>query len=71
MNKKEKIEFVKEKYFDEWTKTRSEVVTEMSNNQGLFCCCGKLATGMHENSCRKFIDRVDSETTKRILKNKS
>lgn len=32
----------------------------------MFCVCGKLATGLHESSCRKFNKVVDAETVKRL-----
>lgn len=30
----------------------------------MFCFCGKLATGFHTNSCRKFRYRVEQELLK-------
>ena len=38
---------------------------ELSEQQTMFCCCGKLATGLHEIRCRKFADKVRKETLKR------
>ena len=52
--------------FGEWVKTFKEVEIEMSDKQGIFCVCRRLATGFHENGCRKFQDKVRNETLKRL-----
>lgn len=44
---------------------RVEVERELSTAQMVRCCCGKLATGLHESSCKKFNDKVNKETYKR------
>ena len=54
MNLTEKIIFLKENYLEKWIKERNNVERELSNNQSMFCCCGKLATGLHETYCKKF-----------------
>jgi hypothetical protein len=66
MKKEEKLEFLQKHYLGDWLKTRSVVDGEMSKKQSLLCVCGKLATGLHESSCRKFIDIVNRETIKRL-----
>lgn len=38
----------------------------MSDKQSMFCLCGRLATGLHENGCRKFQNKVTRETIKRL-----
>ena len=66
MKKSEKLEVIKSKNLDLFVKTRQQVFNELSDQQTLFCCCGKLATGLHESHCRRFNDKVDSETIKRL-----
>ena len=50
----------------EWNSTRIKVFDELSDNQSIFCCCGKLASGLHESNCRKFNAKVDAETAYRL-----
>lgn len=66
MKKSEKIEVIKSKNLGLFVKTRQQVFNELSDQQTMFCCCGKLATGLHESHCRRFNDKVDSETIKRL-----
>ena len=49
-----------------WVSTRQKVFDELSERQTMYCCCGKLATGLHERNCKKFNDKVDIETLKRL-----
>lgn len=66
MTTKEKIALLQDKHFAEWYKTRSQVEKQLSDEQTLYCCCGKLATGMHERFCNKFRNKVNKETVKRL-----
>lgn len=66
MKAEEKIKLLQDKHFGEWLKIRHEVDEELSKNQSMFCVCGKLATGFHERSCRKFNGLVNKETLKRL-----
>lgn len=69
MTKQEKIAFLICKDTSLWLTTRAQVERELSDGQQLFCCCGRLATGLHEHNCRKFQDKVDSQTVKKLWKN--
>ena len=66
MNKHEKLAYLKDADFGLFIKTRQMVFGELSNQQTMFCCCGKLATGLHERSCTKFNNKVDAETINRL-----
>ena len=66
MTIQEKLIYLGDNHLGEWLKTRREVEDELSARQSMFCVCGKLATGLHENSCRKFRDKVTSETVSRL-----
>lgn len=66
MLKSEKLSILKEKHFSLFMRTRAQVFNELSDNQTLFCCCGRLATGLHESHCRKFNDKVTSQTIERL-----
>ena len=66
MKQSEKLEILKEKNFTLFLKTRSLVFDELSNQQSTWCCCGSLATGLHESHCKKFNNKVNSETIKRL-----
>lgn len=49
-----------------YVRTRKEVFNELSDNQTMFCCCGRLATSLHERNCSKFNNKVEKETIKRL-----
>lgn len=66
MKLQDKIEWLKTHFFSDFVSTRERVFNELSANQTMFCICGKLATGLHERSCRRFNKVVDSETVKRL-----
>ena len=66
MKKYEKLEYLKDADFGLFVKTRQIVFDELSEQQTMFCCCGKLATGAHESRCSKFNNRVLAETIKRL-----
>ena len=50
----EKIDYLFEHHAGEYMRTRQSVFNELSEQQTMFCCCGKLASGLHENNCKKF-----------------
>jgi len=62
----EKLEYLQKNNFGEWLSTRSKVRDEFSDRQTMFCLCGRLATGLHENSCRKLNGKITTETVKRL-----
>ena len=66
MKKHEKLAYLKDADFSLFVKTRQMVFDELSDQQTMFCCCGKLATGMHEMNCTKFNNKVLAETIKRL-----
>lgn len=47
--------------------TRVKVFDELSYAQPMFCVCGRLATGLHERACRKFNNKVDNVTYRRLF----
>lgn len=66
MKIQEKLKYLQDNHFGEWLKTRQIVANEMSDSQSMFCVCGRLATGLHEMNCRKFQNKITSETVKRL-----
>ena len=66
MKKCEKIDYLVNNHFFDWLNTRTKVDNELSDKQGMFCMCGRLATGMHESNCTRFRNKVDTETIKRL-----
>lgn len=66
MKQKDKIEWLKTHFFADFISTRQKVFGELSDKQSMFCVCGKLATGLHENNCRRFNNLVDKETVTRL-----
>lgn len=66
MKKHEILAYLKEVNLGLFVKTRQMVFDELSEQQTMFCCCGKLATGLHERNCIKFNNKVDAETINRL-----
>ena len=66
MNKTQKLEILQNKHLGEWLKTRQKVWAELSEKCRVFCFCNRLATGFHEDNCRKFQDKITSETIERL-----
>ena len=66
MKKLEKLEYLRDTHLGTFLKTRQEVFNELSDQQTMFCCCGRLASGSHEINCTKFNNKVDTETIKRL-----
>lgn len=62
----DKLEYLQANHLMTFLKTRQEVFGELSEQQTIFCCCGKLATGIHEINCKKFNRKVNDETIKRL-----
>jgi len=62
----DKIIYLQDNHFKKWLKTRQEVFNELSDKQSMFCVCGRLATGLHESSCKRFQNKVTSETVKKM-----
>lgn len=62
----DKLEYLQTNHFTTFVKTRQKVFDELSEQQAMFCCCGRLATGLHENNCQKFNRKVNGETIKRL-----
>jgi len=62
----EKLEAIQKSDFNEWLRVRQIVEDELSDNQSMFCVCGKLATGLHESMCVRFRNKVNTETVKRL-----
>lgn len=60
------IDYLQEHHFSEWLQMYKKVEYELSDKQELFCICGKLATGFHEMTCRKFHKKIANETVKRL-----
>jgi len=66
MKLEEKINVLKNKHYRKWIETKNKVADELSDRQGFKCICGRLATGFHEMNCRRFNNKVTSETVKRL-----
>lgn len=62
----DKIRHLEEHHFSEWLDTRRAVENEFSSQQSMWCVCGRLATGLHERYCKRFNNKVNSETVKRL-----
>lgn len=66
MKKAEKIEYLYENHYSEWHDTRAKADNFVSSQHPMWCVCKRLCTGMHERHCKRFQDKVDSETVKRL-----
>lgn len=62
----EELEYLKDNHLGLFLKTRQQAFDELSEKQTTFCCCGRLATGLHEYNCSKFNNKVDVYTINRL-----
>ena len=62
----DKKKFLINNFRDDYVNTRREVFNALSNEQAVFCVCGKIASGLHEDRCSKFNALVDKETVKKL-----
>lgn len=66
MKHDEKVEFLQENHFGEYMAKYRETEDQVSDSQSMYCCCGRLATGLHEGRCRKFNNKVQRQTVKAL-----
>lgn len=59
LSKNKKLEILWQEHHDAYCKAREEAISKMDELTPMFCVCGKLATGLHTNNCRKFQSKVD------------
>lgn len=62
----EKLDWLQSNHFGEWIDTRLKVGIQLSNEQSMWCVCGRLATGLHENNCGRFNAKINKETVLRL-----
>lgn len=62
----QKLDYLQNNHMGEWLKTKREVEDELSSRQSMFCMCGKLATGLHELNCRRFRNKIITETVNKL-----
>lgn len=58
LNREQKLSYLSKADLGLFVKTRQNVFDELSEQQTMYCCCGKLATTIHENHCTKFRNKV-------------
>lgn len=66
MKKYEKLTYLTLNHFSLFRETYLKAFNDLSEKQEVFCCCGRLATGVHEVHCKKFAAKVENETIKRL-----
>jgi hypothetical protein len=62
----EKMEYLQRNHLGLWIQERAKQEEIQSNGQSMVCCCGRLATGLHESRCNKFQKLVSSKTVKAL-----
>lgn len=66
MKKHEKLEYLHDHHYSEFARVHLDEENKLSAAQSVFCVCGRLATGLHEKSCRRFRGLVMTNTLKRL-----
>ena len=61
-----KMQELQDKDFKGWLLARQKTWDELSDVHDMFCVCGRLCTGLHEQSCKKFQDRINLMTIKKM-----
>ncbi len=60
------MRWLQDNHFGKWLDTRQKNELRMSDEQHVFCCCGKIASALHENCCRRFQEKVNKATIKEL-----
>lgn len=66
MKKAEKLQYLAELNRNLYIATRREEEMRISDSQSMWCCCGALATGLHESRCSRFRNKVDAMVIERL-----
>ena len=66
MKKYEKLAYLTFNHLDLFRETYLKAFNDLSEKQEVFCCCGRVTSYVHEVHCRKFQEKVESETIKRL-----
>lgn len=66
MNKDEKISWILTHTPGPYARAREEAISELDEETPVFCFCGKLATGLHTASCRKFQDKLKTSIISKL-----
>lgn len=64
---KEKISRLKSTDFDGWQRIRRIVENEISEQQGILCCCGAIRSDEHDKECERYNDMLEKETFRRYM----
>jgi hypothetical protein len=62
----EKIAYLMENHPKEWREAHTTADTLVSSQCAMWCVCGKLCTGLHERTCARFKNKVNSEAAKQL-----
>lgn len=62
----EKINYLRSNHRDEYLKAIEKAKDIVSDRHIMRCCCGSLATGLHESRCSKYFKKVESEAVKSL-----
>lgn len=68
MTKQEKLNYLKERHYDDYKKAREEAIQIVDNKFPIICCCGRIASGLHTSRCREFQKQVDNEIIRLLNK---
>lgn len=66
MKMSEKVEYLFENHYQEFVNVRVLTDKEVSDEHPMRCVCGRLCTGLHQSSCSRFRNKVNSRTVKKL-----
>lgn len=66
MKKPEKLDYLQNNCPNKWFPAYREEEDKLSDQQPMFCLCGRLATGLHERYCARFKNKVRDNTIGRL-----
>lgn len=61
-----RMQEVQDKDFNSWLVARQKAWDELSEKYSMFCVCGKLCSGLHENGCKRFQDAINLRAIKNM-----
>ena len=66
MTRQEKINYLIENHYMHWLTAKRESEDIVSDSQPMMCCCGRVATGLHEMHCTRYQAKVDTQALKKL-----
>lgn len=66
MNQQDKLNYLRRNHAEKYEEARYFAQKKLDCQTFTFCFCGKLATGLHTNNCKKYQTKLNAEIVDRL-----